>query len=157
MEIRGNRSYRYNDLYWDKAKKYFKTPYEVPHYTEVIRDKVIRDITHDPLWYLNILYKRIRRVISETTPVSLRLGQWGIDLFIHGILVFAVLVFLITAHNWVLLKILCFSFPLSFTAIFLYSGGNTTYYSCYHLFAAAILAAWLLEGGLWWYKKISTR
>ena len=148
--------YHYN-LFWDKAKKYYVKFSEMPHYFEVIRAKVIYDITHDPLWYINILWKRIQRVMSETTPVSLSLGQWRIPIYIHGIIIFPIMILLIVTRSWILLKLVCFSFPLSLTAILIYSGGNTTFYSCYHLFSAAIFVSWLFEAGFLWYKRIAER
>lgn len=140
--------------YWDKDKKYYKTVYGIPEYTEIIRDKIIHDITHDPLWYAGIILRRIGRVILETTPVRLSLGRWWITLFpLSGILLFPVLALLIASRNWTLLKIVCFSFPLSFVSILIYSGHGTTNYSCYHLFVVAICIAWLVEGVIWWYKN----
>ena len=60
---------------WDAAGKYYRTPYELPHYEEVIRDKVLGDIRRDPVWYLGILWKRAGRILTETSPVRLAAGD----------------------------------------------------------------------------------
>jgi len=139
--------------YYDNDQKYRKTIFDGPEYTEVVRDKVIYDITHDPLWYFDIILKRLWRVIDETSPMRFSLGRWWLDLPMHGLALFPVLLVLLATRSWMLIKFICFTLPLSFTSILIYSGGNTPFYSCYHLAVGAVLGAWLIEGGLWWYKS----
>jgi len=144
--------YRYN-LYWDIGKKYFKMPYEMPHYLEVIRDKVIDDIVNEPLWYSGIILKRIRRVISQTTPLRLSFGRVWVTIPLGGMTFFFVFLVLLFFKDRMLLKLLCFSIPLSTMQIVIYSGKGMCFYSCYHIFAAAILMAWLVELGFYGYEK----
>jgi hypothetical protein len=141
------------DEYWDEAKKYYKTPYELPHYAEVIRDKVIHDITHDPVWYLGILLRRAWRVATQTPPVRLALGRWHLTLPMHGLLFLPLVTLLAIGRSWMLLKTCCFTLSLALPALVVYSGRGMCYYSCHHVLAAALLGAWALEGVLWWMEK----
>ena len=136
------------DEFWDEAQKYYKVPLEVPHYSEVVRDKVLGDIKQDPLWYLGILARRAWRIISQTTPVRVAAGRWRLDLPMHGVLVIPVLALLAWTRNWGLLKLICFSLPLSMLPLLIYSGKGLCYYSCFHVFVAAVLVSWLVEGTL---------
>ena len=52
-----------------------------------------------------------------------------------------VLGLLVWARSWMLAKLVCFSLPLSLTAVLIYSGNGTCFYSCYHLLVAAVVAA----------------
>jgi hypothetical protein len=131
---------------WNHDKKYANTYYELPHYSEVLRDKITHDIANDPLWYFNILLHRLWRIITKITPVRFSIGDWWCNLPFHGIILFPVLAVLVAGRSWLPVKLLCFSFPLALTSFLIYSGGNTTFYSCFHLISAAIMASWLLEG-----------
>ena len=42
-------------------------------------------------------------------------------------------------RNWVLLELIGFTAPLAFTALLIYSGYGTPYYSIYHLLCASLL------------------
>ncbi|MFP4056582.1 MAG: hypothetical protein ACLF0G_06915 [Candidatus Brocadiia bacterium] len=143
------RSLVYEHSFWDEAGHYYKTPYEMPHYEDVLRRKVLGDIARDPLWYLGILGRRAWRVLCETTPPRIAVGAWWASLPFHGLAALAVLAVALWARAWAVAKAVLFVAPLSFTALFIYSGGGTPYYSCYHLLAAAALGAWLVELLLW--------
>jgi hypothetical protein len=142
-------------VYWDRARKYARTPFEVPEYIAVIREKVLHDITHDPAWYLTILAKRVGRLVKDTTPPTLAWGDgrkaslppsvaWGL-------LPVGVAAVLLRARSFFLLKLLLFLAPLASTALLVYSGQGTTYYSVVHLVAFGLCVAWLLEAilGAW--------
>ena len=107
-------------VYWDRARKYARTPFEVPEYIDVIREKVVHDITHDPLWYLTILAKRLWRQIVETTPPTVALGDGrkisAPPAVVWGLLPFVVAAILWRARCWFLLKLLVFLAPLASTA-----------------------------------------
>ncbi|MBX3191930.1 MAG: hypothetical protein KF819_33375 [Labilithrix sp.] len=145
---------------WDPSKYTFEESYdglgkypiffsEAPHYHDVIRDKVVGDIRRDPLWYLDILRKRARRVLTETTPLALE----GFGKRVHfssemlGIGCVPLALFLVLTRRWAQLKMLVFTLPLSAPAFLVYSDKGMTYYGTYHLFGAAIFAT-LLVGGL---------
>lgn len=140
------------DGYWDDAKKYYKWPLETPHYNDVLRSKVLRDITHDPLWYLGILAQRAWRILTQTTPLRLAWGTVWVSLPMHGLLALPVLCLLAWARAWGLLKLVGFFVPLSLVALLVYSGKGMCYYSCYHVGVAAVVCALLFEGVLWAYK-----
>jgi len=146
------KSLVYENAFWDHAGKYYKTPYEVPHYGEVLRAKVLHDVLHDPLWYLGILARRAWRVLCETSPVRLALGRRWLELPMHGLVAIAVLALLLWRRCWPLAKVLCFSVPLSLTALLVYSGHGMCLYSCYHVLAAALVCAVALEGVQWGYR-----
>jgi hypothetical protein len=145
------------DAYWDKDEKYYRMVEHLPHYFDVLRDKVIGDIIHDPTWYLSIISKRIWQVISEATPVRISLGPWWITLPMHGFVSFAIIFILIALRNRMLLKLVCFTLPLAATTIIIYSGGGMSFYSCYHIFITAIFMSRLVEGVIRWYKNSSSR
>lgn len=139
-------------VYWDRARQYARTPFEVPEYIDVIREKVVHDITHDPVWYLTILAKRVRRLIVETTPPTVALGN-GRKLSLPPSAVWGLLPLGVAAILWrgrgrFLLKLLLFPAPLAATALLIYSGQGTTYYSVMHLVAFAVCVAWLVEAWL---------
>jgi hypothetical protein len=133
------KSYVYETAFWDTAKKYYKLPYEMPFYYTVLRDKVLHDIVHDPLWYAGILARRVLRIITDTTPVRVAVGSWWLTLPIGGFLIVPLLALLIIARAWMLLKLVGFMVPLSFPALLVYSDQGMTYYSSYHLMTAAIV------------------
>jgi len=131
--------------YWDDARKYYKTPYELPHYEDVLRDKVLHDIRHDPLWYLDILLRRLWRILWETTPASLGIGPARLSMPFPGLIFLPVVGFLLWVRNWPLVKLACFLLPLSLIAFVIFSDRGTCWYSCYHLVPAAILLTWLAQ------------
>ena len=135
-------------VYWDEGRKYARTPQELPEYIEIIREKVLRDIRSDPLWYASILLKRLHRVIAESTPPSLAVGNgWSVSLpgrAIWGWLSIGVGLVLLWRADWRSLKLLAFTLPLAATAVLIYSDHGVTLYSVAHLVAFAILlrSAW---------------
>jgi hypothetical protein len=148
-------------VYWDRGRKYARTPFEVPEYTAVVREKVLHDITHDPVWYLTILAKRVGRLVTDTTPPTLARGD-GRKVSLPrsvawGLLPLGVAAILLRARSLFLLKLLLFLAPLASTALFVYSGEGTTYYSVVHLVAFALCVAWLLEALLGWWAPRAPR
>lgn len=139
-------------VYWDRARKYARTPFEVPEYTAVIREKVLHDVTHEPLWYLSILARRVWRLLTDTTPPAFVRGDgtgWRLPRSAAwGFLPFAVAAVLGRARSVFLLKVLVFTLPLAGTALLVYSGGGTAYYAIAHLVAFALVLAWVLEAVL---------
>jgi hypothetical protein len=136
-----SRLNRYDMLnsFWDDDKMYRKLPEDLPHYADVLRADIKGKILSDPAWYLGILSRRAWRVLSETTPVQLAVGGWRLRLPFHGLVFLPLIGLLLVARSWTRLKLALFMLPLSLTALAIYSGGGTCFYSCYHLVAAAIL------------------
>lgn len=144
LELAGD-DYVFKDRYWDADRKYYKTPYELPHYDEVLREKIVSDIRGDPLWYVDILLKRIGRILTETTPVGLELGPVSFHVPFSGLWLAPALLLLWWARAWFFVKLIFFGASLSLPALVIYSDRGMCYYSIYHVLAAAVLAALLLE------------
>jgi hypothetical protein len=133
--------------YWDHAHVYKKLPYDIPHYNEIIRDKVLGDIKQDPAWYAKILYRRVKRVLLETTPV--RLTGWSGWLTIPGVsglwfLPCLVSMWIVRARFFA--RLLLFTLPTTTTAVVVYSDRGMADYGVFHLVMAGILAWIALVG-----------
>jgi hypothetical protein len=134
---------------WDKAGRYEVYYFEVPHYHQVIRDKVVGDIKADPWWYVDILKSRLWRTLTEVTPVGIALSDRSF--YLTGALLplacIPLAAFLAYARRWAYLKALLFSVPLSGVPMVLYSGGGMTNYSTFHVFGLWIILCLAWEGG----------
>jgi hypothetical protein len=143
----------YRNAFWDADRIYYKTPYELPHYQDVLRDKVLHDVRGDPLWYANILAHRLYHLVKDTTPVRAQVGRWtafsvSLPPVAAGLLGLVVVAVLVMARQRLWLKVLCLTLPTSLLALLVYAKGNACHYSCYHLVVAAIVITWGLEAGL---------
>ena len=131
--------------YWDRGRQYARTPYEIPEYIEIVRNKVLGDIIHDPLWYASILARRLARILAQSTPPSFALGNgWFVSLPgrpLWGYLAVVAALVLLRRRAWFALKLIGFTVPLAGTALLVYSDGGTALYSVAHLVAFAIAAA----------------
>jgi hypothetical protein len=116
-----------------------------PKSEQAIRDKVLADIFRDPLWYLDILAKRIQRIMVEVAPVRLAIGVHWIKLPLPGMLLIPALLGLALIRHWPYLKLLLFPLPLASVAFFAFSGWKNTYYSIFLQVLAAIGCALLWE------------
>jgi len=119
--------YRTDD-YYDEHRLYYKKPEELPHYEEVVREKVLSDIKKDPLWYATIIVRRIYRTLTWTIPKSK-----------IGLLLFPLVYFLYRRKDWDWIKLIVVSLPLSATSIIVYSGSGTTYNSLFVYFVIVII------------------
>ena len=136
------------DDFVDAGRTYYRIPYNTPHYDEVIRDKVLGDIRHDPMWYAGVLGRRARRLLTETTRPQVTLSPGVmLPLPFSGVLVVPFALALGLFRRWADLKILLFSCAGSVPALLVFSGRGMTHYSVYHLCALALLASWLVEAG----------
>lgn len=144
----------YYGAYWDAGRRYYKMPYEMPHYSEVVRDKVVGDVAADPAWYAGILVQRAWRLLSETTPARLAVGGGSLALPVSGLLLLPLLGFLAATRNAVLLKLALFPLATSLPALLVYSGDGMSFYSWYHLVAAAIVGSVALAAGLAWTRRL---
>ena len=146
--------------YWDAERGFYKKlPYDMPHYDEVVRDKVLSDIRSDPKWYARILWKRVKRLVDEATPV--RITWWKDWITIlkapkSGKLFLVLLVASIAARARLLWKLLLFTLPTCATAIIIYSDRGIAWYGIFHLIAAAIwiMIAYASGASLWrWWRR----
>ena len=91
-------------LFWD------------PVYNDVLGEKVVHDISHDPLWYLGVLARRLGRILTWTTPVRLSAGPWSADLPWNGLATVPVVLVLAWTRSWPLLKVVLFPLGTSIRA-----------------------------------------
>jgi len=117
------------DQYYDDDKKYYVKPEELKNYEEVMKHKVLSDIKKDPIWYVDIIVKRIIRVFTRTLPFSYL-----------GFIMIPLLYFLLKTQKWYWLKLLIVSLPLSATSIIIYSGRGSTNNSVFGYFIVVIIA-----------------
>jgi len=126
---------------YDVDGLYCKYIWSMPEYDKILRDKIIGDIRKDPKWYLNILAKRLYKIINRAAPVQVALKSWRVTLPISGILLIPMLALLAFLRKWPLFKLLCFSLPLAITALVVYADYGTEYYSIFPQVIAAICSA----------------
>jgi hypothetical protein len=130
----------YLDQSYDARGQYMVSPLDFPEYYDVLRAKVTSDVRHDPLWYIGILWKRVEAIMSGTTPASLAGGAWRVGVPLSGWLVLPTLVAALLGRRPFFVKLLWFTFPLSLTPLFIFSGRGTTHYALFHLM---MLAVWV--------------
>lgn len=129
--------------YYDAAKRYYRLPWDTPHYYDVLRGHMLSTIARDPLWYADILRQRAWRVLRQTTPLEVRLPPLGTaTLPFHGLLALPLVALAARARRWFVLKLLLLSAVPSLVAIAVTSAGNMPYAGVYHLCAAAVGVAW---------------
>ena len=133
------------DGVYDNTPQYDIFYEDIPEYMEVLRNRVVSDITTDPIWYAEIIFNRIMRVVCDTTPVNIELGYTRLNLPAGGILAFVACLVLAICRRWDILKVVCFTLPLAAPAIIIYSGLGMCLYSCYHVVAVAFLLSIVFE------------
>ena len=139
------KSYVFDD-YVDRAKKYYRVPYLLPHYSDVIRDKVLADVAAHPLWYASIILRRIGRVLIDSTPIAIAIRGFAIRIPFPGLIALPIAILAclcVRRHGLALLFI--FPLPLSATALLIYSGRGVAWYGCFHLLPAAFLLTALVR------------
>jgi hypothetical protein len=145
--VRGKDDHeRTADDYLDADHVYYQIPFRAPHYEEVMRDKVLGDIAHDPIWFAGILSRRVLRLFTETTRPQLTLSTAAaLPLPFSGLLVAPLALAAGYFRRWTDLKILMFSFAVSLPVLLVFSGRGMTDYSAFHLCALALTAAAVAE------------
>ena len=111
------------DNYYDESKLYYIKFDEIDEYEQIIKDRVLFHITNDPIWYLEIIIKRIVRTMNRTIPIPY-LG-WGLFFLVY---------YFIRKRMWNYLYLLIVSLPLSMISIIVYSGRGATYNSVFVYF-----------------------
>jgi tetratricopeptide (TPR) repeat protein len=130
----------YLDEYYDEAKHYYKKFDEIDEYEEVMKQKVMGDIKSDPGWYIDILFKRVNRILTNTAPIHAHFTLKGM-----GWLLLPLLLILIWVKEWRFVQLVVFALPLVASSILIYSGGNSTYSSPYHFVLLGLLLTMLIE------------
>jgi hypothetical protein len=139
--------------YWDPDHLYRKLPYGLGHYDEVVRDKVLHDIAHDPLWYGGVLLRRAWRLLTELTPARAQWGAHWVGTRAPGLLALPLLLLLLVARNRFLLGLLFFTLPTCIAPMLVFSGRGMAYYAIYHLIALGIIIALAIENVRWWISR----
>ena len=130
------------DDYFDADRLYYRIPFRTPHYEDVMRDKVLGDIRHNPAWYAGILGRRVVAMLTNTTRPQITLSPASrVPLPFSGLLVGPLALAFCAFRRWTDLKILAFSFALSLPVLLVHSGRGMTDYSVFHLCALALVAA----------------
>lgn len=132
-------------VFWDEEKKYYKTPALMPEYPIILRNKILSDIKNDPLWYVGIIFKRLRRAATEIPPVKWQHGKFGINIPYHWSIGLLIILLMLWNKQWYYLKIISFVLPLSTTAIFIFSGNGMVNYNIYHVMISAVFLVWLFQ------------
>ena len=135
-------------VFYDAQKHYYMRPYEMPIYDVVLREKILHDITHDPLWYAGILWNRFKRNLRELPPPSLTIRQGTLPIPIRAWVFLMFFFALVALKRWELVKLVVFTVPLGATSMLVYSYGGLSFYNIWHLVTAAIMVAVLLEVAL---------
>ena len=121
----------------------------IPGFEIISRNKVAKDILREPLWYAEILLKRVQRLLVEVTPARLGVGAHYFDLPLPGGLLIPLLIVLALVRKWPYIKLILFTLPLAASALLIYSGKGMTYYSVFVQFMAAVSCVAILSSIVW--------
>ncbi len=145
--------YTLDGSFLDAKKRYPRLPYDVPHYFDIIRDKIVSDLRQDPGWYLGILARRAWSILADLPSASVVIGQRMPFEQKHRWWIFPLMVGLLAwSRNAFLLKLALFTLPLSLPALLVYSKGGMIFAATYHLFGIGILGGVLFYGAAWWVR-----
>lgn len=111
----------------------------LPEYDAVLREKILRDLRTHPLVFVKLAGLRAARLFTDTAPIGLTLLGRSASVPFVGLASLPILYALLRKRNWVLLELIGFTAPLAFTALLVYSGSGTPYYSIYPLLCASLL------------------
>lgn len=100
-----------------------------PHYEEVLRDGVIKDVKSHPLWFAKVIVLRLNRVLAVSTPFN------GI-----GYLALGCFAWLVAKRRIRDLWLLGGSMAVSFSAVTVYSGDGATWSGLFGVVGLALLA-----------------
>lgn len=124
-------------VYHNRPVDYYM-PGRFPEYDMAMRDLVFSDIAKDPVWYLDIIKNRIKRIFAEAVKprISFITGNTFVlpyNIFFYGLLI----IMLIISSSWKLLKLILFSAGSATVPIVITTFSNYHYYSIIHLVVAA--------------------
>lgn len=150
------QTWSYTSSFLDEAQAYSMALGDIPHFDDVLRDKFLGDIRHDPAWYAGIILRRLVRLANENTPARIAVLGYEVALPISFALVSLVAAVLVVRKRWTLLRLLAFPLPLGLPALLIYSNRGMSYYQTFHLVAVAIglyLLAEQLPAGIEFAKR----
>lgn len=140
-----------------ETKLYKKLPYDIPHYNEIIRDKVLTDIKKDPAWYLGVLARRVHRIFTMTTPIRVSWPTGFINVPWHAALLVPVAALLALVRSRFLLGLTVFTLPSVTTALLVFSDLGVTYYGIFHVITFAVVASVVVHHALFWLRRALRR
>lgn len=122
----------HTENYYDADSMYYVKFDEIPEYEEVVKEKVIHDITNDPWWYVTILLKRVLAIMNHTLPIPFA-----------GWLVIPAFVWMWKERRYDWISVLLASLALVATPLLIYSGDGATYNALFGFIAIAFLTVFL--------------
>jgi hypothetical protein len=120
-------------------------PTDLPEYNRLVRDRVLRVVREDPLWYARVLLQRVGAVLGRATPAAISVGVAQIRVPGVGWLLVPLLLLLLVRRRAFEAKLVAFALPLSAVALVVYSGRGTTNYGIAHLISLAVAVDWLVR------------
>ncbi|GAB5506736.1 MAG: hypothetical protein Rhirs2KO_18990 [Rhizobiaceae bacterium] len=117
--------------------------------SEVLRNDVVDHIIADPVWYARILLNRAWRVLSDSTPPTIGVGPYQLEIGLPQVVLgpIVILVALLALGSLQRLPIIYLfsSTATAATPILITSDFGAAYYSIVHLFALALGICILVE------------
>lgn len=115
-----------------------------------MRADYLRTMFSDPMWWTEIVARRLKRVFVENTPYRVGYGEWHTDLPFNPVLVTAAGLLLIAAAVWTCQTTVLAMFVLSLSVGAVSVGQLADYglqfYCLVHLFTLAYVGCVLLDG-----------
>jgi hypothetical protein len=133
MNIKYNGGF-HTQNYYDADSMYYVKFDEIPEYEEVVKEKVVRDITNDPWWYVSILFKRLLAIFNQSLPIPF--AGW---LLIPA----AFLIWKERRFEWI--SLLLASLALVATPLLIYSGDGATFNALFGFISVAFIAVLIFE------------
>lgn len=125
--------------YYDADSLYYKKAETIEGFDEIVKKRFIEVVSNDPLWYAQIIAKRIKDFFFNLSPIGITLNEQVIEIPFSGVLVllFLFLLFYFKEYTW--LKMLVFTMPLGVSVIIIYSAYNNSFQSIFHFVTFAML------------------
>ncbi len=136
--------------YYDSAGYYYKKPETTPGFDKVCKEKVLHDISNDPLWYAEIIGKRILYFFNNGSPVALRIYKWNVNIPFTGWFLIPLALVFFYFKKWQELLLLLFTLPSGASTIVMFAFGQNSYMSSY-----ALVCASLVFYALWNFRRRS--
>jgi hypothetical protein len=121
---------------------YHIKPETIPEYAVVLRDKIIYDVTSDPMWYLSILAQRTARAFRGATPIRFGVGSRFVDVPFSAWLALPVLAVVLALRRWDQVALLLFYTPTSLPTILVSSHRGFDNIASFHIVAFALVGCW---------------
>jgi hypothetical protein len=114
-------------------------PETVREYDEILRTIVLDTIRENPMWYVNILYKRLVALLESVTRIRIGWGSTEVFIPFSPWFIPIAIALSVIVRRFEYLKLLLFVAPTAFIPIFIYGGGGTVLLSIIHLVVVAVL------------------